>query len=328
MFNPMMGNMNMNQLGYTNNINQTMLNFSMDDTALKIKAIIEPYEKKIAELEKIIKEKDFEIIVLKEKINKLQSNQMMMNNQINMNNNINMMNPMINPMMNSLMNNNIVNWMDQYNINMGNNNMNLNLDNFNNNINIDYKDGFILNKKITFIYKGKEYIEPFHNEEKLEKVFRRVCKKIGIKLKNLKFLVDNNKLISTTKYYMTIAQFGIMECNKIFIRDDNSNNNSDDEESDGYENCECDGPKMNPIFTTTKGRKILIIIGIGHTIGTLLKKYLAKEGELNIDEKNICFLYNGIVLKFGDKRKIGDFFGINKNPNIIVNDIYNLVVGV
>ena len=67
MFNPIMGNMNMNmnmnQFGNKNNINQTMLNFSMDDTALKIKAIIEPYEKKIAELEKKIKEKDFEIIV-------------------------------------------------------------------------------------------------------------------------------------------------------------------------------------------------------------------------------------------------------------------------
>ena len=46
MFNPMMGNMNMNQFSNNNNINQTMLNFSMDDTALKIKAIIEPYEKK------------------------------------------------------------------------------------------------------------------------------------------------------------------------------------------------------------------------------------------------------------------------------------------
>ena len=60
----MMGNMNMNmnQFGNNNNINQTMLNFSMDDTALKIKAIIEPYEKKIAELEKKIKKKILKLL--------------------------------------------------------------------------------------------------------------------------------------------------------------------------------------------------------------------------------------------------------------------------
>ena len=63
--NQMMGNMNMNQMGMTT---QLMTNFSMDDTAMKIKAIIDPYETKITELEKIIKQKDFEIIVLKEKL--------------------------------------------------------------------------------------------------------------------------------------------------------------------------------------------------------------------------------------------------------------------
>ena len=53
MFNMNM-NMNMNQMmGNMNPMgmnNQLMTNFAMDDTAMKLKAIIEPYEKKITEL--------------------------------------------------------------------------------------------------------------------------------------------------------------------------------------------------------------------------------------------------------------------------------------
>ena len=49
----------------------------MDSTAQNIKSIIKPYEDKIRQLEEIIKQKDFEIIVLKQKLNN--------NNLININ---------------------------------------------------------------------------------------------------------------------------------------------------------------------------------------------------------------------------------------------------
>ena len=125
--NPMMGNMN--QMGMNN---QLMTNFAMDDTAMKLKAIIEPYEKKITELEQIIKQKDFEILVLNQKLNDFKKNQININNNMNMNmvnpmmmNNNIVNNNMMNPMMvnNNLINNN--NWRDIYD-NMGNNN-NVNL---------------------------------------------------------------------------------------------------------------------------------------------------------------------------------------------------------
>ena len=77
--NQMMGNMNMNmnQAGMSSTL---MTNFAMDDTAMKIKAIIDPYEKKIIDLEKIIRQKDFEILVLKEKLNNYKNSQMNNNN--------------------------------------------------------------------------------------------------------------------------------------------------------------------------------------------------------------------------------------------------------
>ena len=67
----MMNNMmnNMNQNGMNNfGMNPIMSGFTMDQTALNIKSIVEPYENKIRELEEIIKQKDFEITVLKQKL--------------------------------------------------------------------------------------------------------------------------------------------------------------------------------------------------------------------------------------------------------------------
>ena len=97
-----MNQIRINQMGMNpmlmNNIignnNQPIL---MDQTALNIKNIIQPYENKISQLEEIIKQKDFEITVLKQKLNNNTNN----NNFMNMNQ---MMNMNMDPMMNMNMN--------------------------------------------------------------------------------------------------------------------------------------------------------------------------------------------------------------------------------
>ena len=285
--NPMMNNnMNANPMGMNN---QLMTNMSMDNTALKLKAIIDPYEQKITELEKKLKEKDFEILVLNEKLEQYKTKEMLMNNQINFNNNINMVNPM-------LMNNN-VNWMDCYN-NLGNNNfMNFGLANINNlNNNNDPSK-----REIIFSYKDKEYKELCHCDEKIEKAFRRFCKNKGIKYKNVKF-IHNNKGIYPS---LTFAEAGICNDSRIHIIEIKTNNNIDDneeeEESDSEGKCECEGPKYNVSFTTIQGLKTNIIISGDHYIDTLLKKYLARLGQIN--------LY---------------FEKSNNNPKVVVNDASNI----
>ena len=82
---------NFNQMGMNNQQNQ-MNGMMMDETAQNIRNIIQPYENRIRELEEIIKQKDFEIIVLKQKLNN--------SNISNINNNINpmMINMNMNPM--------------------------------------------------------------------------------------------------------------------------------------------------------------------------------------------------------------------------------------
>ena len=68
-----MNNMGMNQMNMNIN-NQANL---MDENALRTKNLIQPYENKIKELEEVIRQKDFEIAVLKDKLN---------NNNINIQN--------------------------------------------------------------------------------------------------------------------------------------------------------------------------------------------------------------------------------------------------
>ena len=89
-----MNNMGINQMDINNQPN-LMNGMSMDTTAQNIKNIIQPYENKIKQLEEIIRQKDFEITVLKQKLNNNKPNTMNINNPLdfmNMNNQMNIMN--------------------------------------------------------------------------------------------------------------------------------------------------------------------------------------------------------------------------------------------
>ena len=317
--NPMMGNMN--QMGMNN---QLMTNFAMDDTAMKLKAIIEPYEKKITELEQIIKQKDFEILVLNQKLNDFKKNQININNNMNMN----MMNPMMmsnnivnNNMMNPMMaNNNLINnntWRDCYD-NMGNNNnMNLFFPNMNNNI-INSEPKF----KLFIKYKENEYNETFNMDENTGKFFKRFCRKLGIKYKNCK-CISNGKAIPPS---LTFAESGVVDNSQISIIEVNSNNNFNDNESEDDDECECERDKKNILFKTTSGLIRSIIISTNHSISTLIKKYVARIG-MNYEsaKKRLCFIFSSQKLKFGDLTKIKDFFRFELIPKITVNDIGNLI---
>ena len=90
--NPMnMNQMGMNQVGINNQFNQMNI-MNMDNVTMNVKNLIQPYENKIKELEEIIRQKDFEIAVLKQKLNISNVNNNFMNmNQMMMNQNINQM---------------------------------------------------------------------------------------------------------------------------------------------------------------------------------------------------------------------------------------------
>jgi len=181
----MMNNMmiNFNPLGINNpiigtNIQQNQMNgMMMDETAQNIRNIIKPYENKIRELEEIIKQKDFEIIVLKQRLN-------------NNNSNINNLNPMlINMNMNPMM------------VNMNMNQMNLMMGNMNQQMNENDKE-----ISLTIILENKiELIKCFINDK--ASILKEKC--------NLTkgALTFNYKVIDTE---LTIGENGIFNHSLIY----------------------------------------------------------------------------------------------------------------
>ena len=88
------------------------------------------------------------------------------------------------------------------------------------------------------------------------------------------------------------------------------------------------GPKMNIIFRTTQGTTTNMIYPYGTTLDKAIEKYLTRVGrpDLYRDKSNqICFLFNGSQVKFGNNQKIEVFFKNIHGPKIIVNDVHNLI---
>ena len=157
-----------------NQINRKIMN----ETAQYIRNIIQPYENKIRELEEIIKQKDLEIIVLKQKLN---------NNFPNINN-MNMSPMMMNMNMNPIM-------------------MNMNLSNsIIGNMNKQIKDKRILFCLTIIKEKKNEYVECFSDDK--ASILKEKCNL------NEELLSFNYKIIDCD---LTIEENGISNGSFIYV---------------------------------------------------------------------------------------------------------------
>ena len=87
------------------------------------------------------------------------------------------------------------------------------------------------------------------------------------------------------------------------------------------------GNMKSCIFKTTQGVIRNIQIDGDKTISELIRTYFNRIGKPELFDKqnDICFLYNASRLDFNSQTKVGDFFGLNSFPNILVNDVNNLI---
>ena len=85
--------------------------------------------------------------------------------------------------------------------------------------------------------------------------------------------------------------------------------------------------KINIVFNTTQGMTKIIPIERGKTMSGAIKTYLNRVGkpELFNRTKDICFICNGNKIDIHSKVTVGQYFGHNINPKIIVNDVKNLI---
>ena len=87
------------------------------------------------------------------------------------------------------------------------------------------------------------------------------------------------------------------------------------------------GNKITVVFKTTQGVITNVTIDHGKTVSELLQLYLKRMGkaELINNREGICFVFNATKINFDSQTKVEDFFKYNSFPNIIVNDVNNLI---
>ena len=87
------------------------------------------------------------------------------------------------------------------------------------------------------------------------------------------------------------------------------------------------GNMKSCVFKTTQGVIRNIQIDNDKTISELVRTYFNRVGkpELFNKKNDICFLFNASKLDFNSQTKVGDFFGLNSFPTILVNDVKNLI---
>ena len=259
-----------------------MSNLMMDETSLRVKNIIEPYENKIKELEEIIKNKNFEIAVLKEKLNN--------NNLINSNFRMNLI-PQINNNINPMM---FMNMNQMLNMNpLMDSNMDMN----------SQEKGWT----IKFEFKQKSYTEKCPCDEKVKALKKRIRKKLNLK-RNAIFTLCGKKLHPD----LTVAQSGMSDNCVIQIigetesSDSDSSSQNEKDEEENFKSEENNGPKINILFTTTIGTSVHLVLNHSTSISSAIKLYLKKVKKLKLfgSSDKISFLFKAGKLDHNDKRSI------------------------
>ena len=290
-------NMNPNNM----NFQMGMQNQMMDDISPRIKIIVEPYEKKIKELEEQLRNKEFEIVVLKEKLFRIENNKFSNNfpGFNNIDNPFNMGN-MGMPM--------------QMGVPMGQN-MGMNMHQDNDLINLIFSFGNIMKEE-----ESQKIILKCLIDEQFESIKNRVIKKLNL-IGDYKFIYNSKK----TNPKLTASELGMINNAMIFIiggeisKEKKNIQNQEENITD----------KITIIFNSTQGVTHSVNCDKNISIGLAIKKYLNKIGMDNdlieSNESKLQFLYNASKYTTKDKISLQSLFRNINRPKIVVNDIHNII---
>ena len=84
--------------------------------------------------------------------------------------------------------------------------------------------------------------------------------------------------------------------------------------------------RVNVIFRTTRGIKIIIFIEFGKTVSELLQIYFKRvdRPDLFFKPNDICFIHNANRIDFNDQTPVENYFGVGA-AMVTVNDMKGLI---
>ena len=295
-----------------------------NDISTRVKNIVEPYEKKIKDLEEQLRKKDFEIAVLKEKLHDSEEKNRI--DQMNMPMNMGMggMNQGMGDMNMGMGGMNM--GMGGMNMGMGDMNMGMGDMNMGGEIfepNNEKKDYDIIS--VIFRFSGEtEANEPILLRCFIDDEFGFIQKKVLKKLNvsgTIKFIFN----AKNANPNLTMAELGIENNANIFIV--NTKDSKISLKKEPLKNSES-GLKCNVAFKTTQGTIHNLYFDPDITIGSAIAKYLLRVGRddlINISEDRIAFVFNAKRYTTKDTISLKKLFKGNMHVSIIVNDINNLI---
>jgi hypothetical protein len=258
------------------------------------------YEQTIKDLEEKIRQKEFEIHGLKDKLKYYKNLAFIFNQQMNMN-----MIYMTNYMKNmNLMSNQLPN---------------------------EQQDKIIKNLTINFQYNGANRISiQCRSTEKIKDVLQKFCCKAGEQANSLNFYYNSIKIKAndiTTIDELNIKDKGIVYAVKKDDLSSNKNTELSDEQKSSDDNSSVDNneteflnqninendlcqKKINLTFVSSSMSKLrlLMCFNVEETVNDALTKY-CKRMQIEKDQKdNIAFIFNSEKLNFGDNRQLKYLF--------------------
>ena len=327
MANPMMNN---NNQMYINNLQ--IQNQNMDNESLRIKKIIQPYEEKIKQLEEQIRQKDFEITCLKDKLDKaLQNNQNdQMINMFSMIEQYNQMNQMNINMNQFYQKNNGMNQLNQ--MNNGMNQFNQMNNNMNQKVN-EIKYLCIIFK----IKKGECRIQvQCRSNEKIKNVIQKFSQKMCDDSNKFYYFYNGEKIINDE---LTIDEFGINDQDEITVVEKNDTNqinkilkgNKNSSNSNKMiipradkfisdNNLSSENKKIALKFIGPAGGSSQLVLDENITVEEALKKYCQGLGLRGTKMGYLSFIFNAETLSQNDKRSLGSVF-VNGSVITVIDSI-------
>ena len=199
-------------------------------------------------------------------------------------------------------------------------------------ISLETKENLNFNKGIFLKYPIEEFINRYQIKmNNMPNMFNNNFPGMGMNNMMPNMMMNNNNMMPNMMMNNNNIMPNMMMNNNNMMPNMMMNNNQGFKLGvDDIDDRNKPGPKMNITFVTVWGIRYNLVFNYGTTIDQMIKQFFQRIDRIDLyynKTKDITFIHNGIILRFGDNTPIEKFFEGITDPKILVNDVNNIIGG-